>query len=371
VGAIPSELVRNVVSSRLMSVSSTRRELLRLSTASAVLAVMPGCAHASGGSPSTSGGVVAGRARPTASVPRRPLGKTGALVSVLGIGGYHLGKIKDQSEVDRIVAEAVDAGVSFFDNAWEYHEGKSEEVLGRALAGKRDKAFLMTKVCTHGRKADVAMTQLEESLKRLQTDHLDLWQIHECVYDNDPDLHFAPDGVIEALDRAKQQGKVRFVGFTGHKRPSIHLAMLAHGYAFDALQMPINVFDAQFESFEAQVLPEARTRQMGIIGMKSLTGQGEPVKAGVVTAEEGLRYAMSAGVSTTVCGVDSLDILRQDLAVARGFEPMADAERRALVRRVASQAVDGRFELYKTTLHFDGKPGREQHGYPDPTELPL
>ena len=230
----------------------------------------------------------------------------------------------------------------------------------------------MTKVCTHGRKADVAMQQLEDSLRRLRTDHLDLWQIHECVYDNDPDLHFQPDGVVEALRRAKQQGKVRFVGFTGHKDPSIHLRMLAHGFPFDTVQMPLNCFDATFRSFEQRVLPEAVKRGIAPIGMKSLTGAGDPIRKGVVLVEEALRYAMSVpGVCTTVSGIDSLDVLRQNVAIARGFEPMRPEEMQALRDRVRPVAADGHLELYKMTTHYDAKVGRQQHGYPTRKELPL
>src|ERR1700761_1735777 len=174
------------------------------------------------------------------SVPHRPLGRTGIQVSAIALGGYHLGSARNQQEVNEIVAQAMDAGVNFFDNAWDYHMGHSEEVVGIALKGKRDQVVVMTKVCTHGRGKDVAMRQLEESLRRLQTDHLDLWQIHEVIYENDPDLIFAPDGAAEALAAAKQQGKVRFVGFTGHKDPSIHLRMLQQGFPFDTVQMPLN-----------------------------------------------------------------------------------------------------------------------------------
>lgn len=193
------------------------------------------------------------------------------------MGGSHLGDVKDEAEAIRIVHEAMDHGVDFFDNAWEYHDGMSEERLGKALRGRRNRAFLMTKVCTHGRDAKVAIEQLEESLRRLGTDHLDLWQVHECAYDNDPEHHYAKGGVLEALDLAKKQGKVRFVGFTGHKSPSIHLEMLSRGYAFDTVQMPLNCFDATFESFEQRVLPEVAKRQMGAIGMKTLCGSGVPV----------------------------------------------------------------------------------------------
>jgi aryl-alcohol dehydrogenase-like predicted oxidoreductase len=331
--------------------------------ASGAIITASACAHAAG--------------RPTeadhaAPIPSRTLGKTGVAVSILGLGGSHLGDVRDPDEALRIVHEAIDAGVTFFDNAWEYHDGRSEDVLGRALRGKRDRVFLMTKVCTHGRKADVAMQQLEDSLRRLGTDHLDLWQVHECIYDNDPDLHFAPGGVIDALVQAKKQGKTRFVGFTGHKDPSIHAAMLSRGFAFDTVQMPLNCFDATFRSFEQLVLPEVVKRGMAPIGMKSLTGAGDPIRKGVVTVEEALRYAMSVpGVATTVSGVDSLDILRQNLAIARGFEPMKADQMQALRERVRVAASDGGLELYKTTMHYDAKVGREQHGYPTTQELPL
>src|SRR6202163_743712 len=198
--------------------------------------------------------------------------------------------------------------------------------MGLALKGKRDKAVVMTKVCTHGRGKDVAMQQLEMSLRRLQTDHLDLWQIHEVIYENDPELIFAPDGAAEALLDAKQQGKVRFVGFTGHKDPEIHLKMLAHDFPFDTVQMPLNCFDATFRSFETQVLPEATRRGIAVLGMKSMGGSGEMVRHGGVTAEQGLRYAMSLPVATTISGIDSMEVLDQNLAVATNFKPFTDAE---------------------------------------------
>src|SRR5262245_10570071 len=178
------------------------------------------------------------------------------MVSALCLGGYNLGSIDSAREAVRIVHAAIDAGITFMDNAWEYNDHESEVRMGRAIADRRQDVFLMTKVCTHGRGAALAMRQLDESLRRLKTDYLDLWQVHEVVYDNEPELHFARGGVIEALDRAKQAGKVRFVGFTGHKDPAIHLGMLKHGYPFDACQLPLNVFDATFRSFERQVLPE-------------------------------------------------------------------------------------------------------------------
>jgi uncharacterized protein len=303
-------------------------------------------------------------------IPSRALGNTGVRVSILGLGGFHLGTISSFDEATRIVQEAVDAGVTFMDNAWEYNQGRSEELMGRALVGRRDKVFLMSKVCTHGRDKQVALQQLEDSLKRLRTDHLDLWQIHEVVYDNDPDLHFAKGGVIEALDQAKKDGKVRFTGFTGHKNPAIHLNMLSHNYPFDAVQMPLNCFDATYRSFERDVLPEVNRRGMAALGMKSLGGDGQPVMHGAVSAEEALRYAMSLPVSVTITGIDSLAVLRQNLSIARGFQPMPSAEMEALRRRCAPLAADGHLELYKSTKRYDAAVGREQHGYPPPDALP-
>jgi aryl-alcohol dehydrogenase-like predicted oxidoreductase len=285
-------------------------------------------------------------------------------VSVLGIGGHALGLTKLESDAIRIMHEAMDSGIDFMDNAWEYHDGRSEEWMGKALVGRRDQAFVMTKVCTHGRDAGVAMRQLEESLKRLKTDHVDLWQIHEVVYENDPDLHFAKGGAIEALDRAKQQGKTRFVGFTGHKSPEIHLKMLAHDYAFDAVQMPLNAFDASFRSFERSVLPELQKRGIAAIAMKSLGGTGDMVKQGAITVEESLRYVLSLPVATLVSGIDSLGVLHQNLAVVRKWTPMSAGEMQALRARCARFAADGRFELYKTSMQFEGPPSREQHGFP-------
>ncbi|MCU1241343.1 MAG: Aldo/keto reductase [Candidatus Acidoferrum typicum] len=306
----------------------------------------------------------------TEGVPHRPLGKTGALVSCLGVGGYHLGSIKEEKESTELVALALDAGVNFFDNCWEYHDGVSEERLGVALKGKRDKAFVMTKVCTHGRGKEVAMKQLEESLRRLQTDHVELWQIHEVVYWNDPEMIFAPNGAAEALLAAKQQGKVRFVGFTGHKNPAIHLKMLAHDFPFDTVQMPLNALDATFRSFQQQVLPEAKKRGLAVLGMKSLGGSGEIAVNGAVTPEEGLRYAMSLPVATTISGMDSMVVLEQNLNVARGFKPFGEQEMAALRERVRPLAADGRYELFKTTTKYDGNVGREQHHYPPKEKLP-
>jgi uncharacterized protein len=304
-------------------------------------------------------------------IARRPLGKTGEQVSIIGLGGYHLGTVQSRELAVRLVQEAVDAGVTFFDNAWEYNDHRSEEWMGLGLQGRRDKVFLMSKVCTHGRDKKVAMQQLEESLERLGTDHLDLWQIHEVIYENDPDLHFAKGGVVEALDEAKKQGKVRFVGFTGHKSPAIHLKMLAHDYPFDAVQMPLNCFDATYRSFEQQVLPELQRRGIAALGMKSLGGDGQPILYGVVRAEEALRYAMSLPVATTICGIDSLEVLRQNVGIARGFKPISPQELQALREQCKPSSGDGHLELFKTTKKYDGRVGREQHGYPPPEQLPI
>ena len=303
-------------------------------------------------------------------IPRRPVARTGEMVSCIGLGGFQLGLVGNEREAIGSIHAAIDAGVTFMDNAWEYHEGKSETRMGKALAGGwRERVFLMTKVCTHGRDAKVAMRQLEESLRRLQTDHLDLWQVHEVAYYNDPERHFAPGGVIEALDRAKRDGKVRLVGFTGHKDPALHLKMLGYGYPFDTVQMPLNCFDASFRSFEQQVLPELRRREIAAIGMKSLGGEGDMVTKKAVTAEEALRYAMSLPVATTVSGIDSMRVLRQNLKVARGFTPMTATEMDALRRRVAPLAADGRFELYKVSARYEAEVGRKQHGFPSMEEV--
>ena len=302
--------------------------------------------------------------------PKRAMGSTGLQVSILGMGGYHLGTPKTQEEVNNMVAKAVDYGINFFDNAWEYHKGLSEERVGTALKGKRDQVIVMTKVCTHGRKKDVAMKQLENSLTRLQTDHLDVWQVHEVVYYNDPEMIYEPDGVLEALTMAKQQGKVRFVGFTGHKNPSIHLDMLNRGFKFDTVQMPINVFDPGWRSFELEVLPVAKQKGMAVFGMKSMGGSGEPIVHGALTPTEALTYAMSVpGVSTTISGMDSMEVLDQNLAILANYKPLDETQMNAL-REHGRMFNDGRYELFKSTVKYDGDIGRQQHMYPTIEELP-
>jgi uncharacterized protein len=304
------------------------------------------------------------------TVPKRKFGKTDLEVSIIGIGGFHLGSAKNGQHATEIVHHALDAGINFLDNAWEYHDGQSEEWMGKALGGRRKEVILMTKVCTHGRNKAVAMEMLEESLRRLRTDHLDVWQVHEVVYDNDPDLIFAPNGAAEALLQAKKDGKVRFVGFTGHKDPSIHLKMLSHGFPFDTIQMPLNPFDATFRSFETHVLPEARRQGLAIFGMKSMGGSGEMIKNGEVTPGEALHYAMSLPVTTTISGIDSMEVLKQNLEIVANFSPLSEDVMNQLRSRCRQGAGDGHLELFKTTTMYDGKIGREQHGYPSAEELP-
>jgi aryl-alcohol dehydrogenase-like predicted oxidoreductase len=304
-------------------------------------------------------------------IPTRPFGRHADRVSLLGLGGFHVGVPSTDAEAVRLVHAAIDAGVTFMDNAWDYNDGLSEKRMGKAIADRRDAVFLMTKVCTHGRDAKVAMRQLEESLRRLRTDYLDLWQIHEVVFDDEPARHFAPGGVVEALDKAREQGKVRYVGFTGHKSPALHLAMLAYDYPWDSCQLPLNCFDARFRSFEQLVLPELNRRGIAPIGMKSLGGDGRAVAAKVVSARDALSYALSLPVATVVSGIETMKVLKQNLAVARGFRPLSARAREATRRRVADHAADGRFELYKISAAFEGVETRKVHGLPPQDELGL
>ena len=289
-------------------------------------------------------------------MPMRVLGRTGVEVSLIGIGGYHLG-IPEENEAIRIIQYAQDHGVTFFDNCWDYNGGRSEERLGRALAtgGRRQKAFVMTKL--DGRTKQSAAEQLEQSLKRLKTDVIDLVQIHEVIRMSDADRVFSPGGAVDALVEAKKQGKLRFIGFTGHKDPAIHLHMLEtakkNNFDFDTVQMPINVLDAHYKSFEHQVLPVLRERNIGVLGMKPF-GSGLILQSGVVKAEECLRYAMSAPTSVVITGCDTMGVLKQALLLAMTFKPFIDEERKSLLARTARAAKDGRFEQFKTTERFDG-----------------
>jgi aryl-alcohol dehydrogenase-like predicted oxidoreductase len=305
----------------------------------------------------------------TGDIPRRPFGShRDVQISILALGGHHIGDAADEATAISIMHGAIAAGINFFDNCWEYHRGKTEDWMGKALKGRRQQVFLMTKVCTHGRDKNLAMKMLEESLRRLQTDHLDLWQIHGVSFENDPDLFIRPNGAAEALEQAKKQGKVRFVGFTGHKDPAMHLKMLHTGFPFDSVQMPLNTFDANFRSFESNVLPELNRRGIAALGMKPLSGSGDPIVKGAITAAEALRYAMSLPVTTTITGMDKPEILQQNLDIARNFQKMTDAEMQALRMRVRSVAADGRFELYKVSLKYDNPEARMSHDFPLDTQ---
>src|SRR6201993_3074887 len=303
-------------------------------------------------------------------VPTRPLGNTGLKCSILGMGGFHLATVADQTEINNMVAKATDHGINIFDNAWEYLNGLSEERLGVALRGRRHSVIVMSSVYTHGRKQDVAMHMLEASLTRLQTDHLDVWQIHEVIYHNDPELIYAHDSVLEALTRAKQQGKVRFVGFNGHKHPSINVEMLNRGDAFDVIQMPLNPLDPGFRSFETNVLPVANRLGIALLGMKSIVASGEITAKGAFTPSEALSYAMILPVATTISGIDSMEVLDQNLAILRDFKALT-ADQMQTLRDRGKQFDDGRYELYKSTLKYDSDLSRSQHGYPSAAELPL
>src|SRR5262245_14018667 len=280
-------------------------------------------------------------------LPRRLLGKTGVSIPILGLGGWHLLKTSDE-EGQRIVQEAIEGGLTFFDNAWDYHANRSEAVMGKALKGHRQDVFLMTKMCTHGRGKKIGLLHLEQSLRRLGTDYLDLWQIHEVGCDDEPERIFREGGAIEALVEAKQQGKVRFIGFTGHKSPAVHLNMLKYDFPFDTCQLPLNVFDAAYNSFEQQVLPELVRRGIAPIAMKSLCGNGTPIQQGILTVEEAMRYTLSLQVCPVVSGSDSREVLRQNLAIAKRFVPLTPEEMAKLRRRVAVHASGGQFEGYKT-----------------------
>jgi aryl-alcohol dehydrogenase-like predicted oxidoreductase len=290
-------------------------------------------------------------------VPRRKLGRTGESVSAIGLGGWHLGfRQLDERLSIRIVREAIDRGITFMDNSWDYFEGASEIRMGRALRdGYRQKVFLMTKV--DGRSKVEARRQLDESLRRLGCDCIDLVQHHEVIRFEDPHRIFDEEGANQALLDARRAGKIRYIGFTGHKDPRIHLHMLEvakqHDYTFDTVQMPLNVMDAHYRSFERLVLPELLKHDIGVLGMKPL-GNGLILRSGTVTATECLHYALSLPTSVVITGIESMDRLEQALDAARTFRPLTDAGRTALLARTAGAASRGDFELFKTTSIFDG-----------------
>ncbi len=299
-------------------------------------------------------------------LPTRPLGKTGENVSIICLGGWHIGAVPDQQEAIRMMHMAIDEGLTFFDNAWDYHNGGSEEIMGKALqGGKRKEVFLMTKNCERDYKGSLA--NLEDSLRRLKTDYIDLWQFHEMVYDNDPDWVFDKGGLKAALE-AQKVGKVRFIGFTGHKDPRIHLKMLDKPFDFASAQMPINIMDAHYRSFQKEVVPVCLQKGVGVIGMKSLGGGGGPMSGIIpsgtgISAEDCRRYALSQPISSLVCGIRTMKELKQDIEIARNFIPMSEEEQEKLLAQVKEVAGDGRFELFKSTKNFDGPHHRKQHGF--------
>jgi len=285
----------------------------------------------------------------------RPLGRTGEKVSALGLGGYHIGVPKDEADGIRLIRTAVDRGVTFMDNCWDYHNGGSEVRMGKALRdGYRDRVFLMTKI--DGRTRTIAARQIDESLQRLQTDHIDLMQHHEIIRMEDPDRIFEEKGAHEAMLAAKQAGKLRYLGFTGHKDPVVHLRMLEvaaqHQFKFDAVQMPLNVMDAHFRSFEQQVLPGLVEEGVGVLGMKPL-GSGAIVGAGAVTAIECLQYALNLPTSVVITGMENLERLDQALAAVRTFQPLTPEQIAAVLKRTAQIAATGKCERFKTSAAFD------------------
>lgn len=298
-------------------------------------------------------------------IPRRPFGRSGEPVSIMGLGGHAVTnpqKLEEDASL-RLIQRAVDEGITFMDNCWDYHDGVAEERMGKALAagGRRDKTFLMTKVC--GRTAKEAQQHLDDSLRRLQTDRIDLWQYHEIIYDNDPDWIFAADGAIQVGVKALQQGKIRYLGFTGHKDPGIHRKMLSMPFEWAAVQMPLNVMDVHFRSFQQHVLPELLRRGIAPIGMKSLGGNGSIVTKAGLTPQDAIRYVLSLPIATLISGIDSEQVLDQNLKIVKNFQPMTPAEVVALETKTLPMAGDGRYELFKTSKTFDGPVHRKQHGF--------
>jgi aryl-alcohol dehydrogenase-like predicted oxidoreductase len=339
----------------------TRRELLQTT---ALLGVA-GAAIAAGVGPGETGTSEPSHAAEGFAVPPtvkrgdmlyRTLGRTGEQVSLVGLGGHHIGRPPDETEGIRIIRHAIDHGITFMDNCWDYHDGGSELRMGKALHdGYRAKVFLMTKI--DGRTREAAARQIDESLRRLQTDHIDLMQHHEIIRLEDPDRVFAPGGAQEAMLEARQAGKIRFIGFTGHKDPLVHLRMLEtaqqHGFHFDTVQMPLNVMDGHFRSFEQNVLPVLVREQIGVLGMKSM-GDGVILGSGVVSPVECLHYAMSLPSSVVITGMDQIDRVDQALQAVQTFTPLSAQQMADLRARTQAAAAGGRYELFKTSARFDG-----------------
>jgi predicted aldo/keto reductase-like oxidoreductase len=294
--------------------------------------------------------MVAAQEEGPAGIPMRPLGRTGEKVTMIALGGWHIGSVEDHGEAISIMHEAIDEGLTFFDNCWDYHDGHSEELMGQALAsgGRRDKVFLMTKVCARDFKG--AQKHLDDSLRRLKTDRLDLWQFHGTKWDDDADLIFDEEnGAMKAALEAKKAGKVRYIGFTGHKDPKYHLAMLDKSFRWDTVQMPINIVDAHYRSFQKNVLPVCKKRGISVIGMKGLASQdGRLVSELGLSAQVCRRFSLSLPITALVCGITSRENLRQDLAIARNFIPMTETEVVSLLVQTKGKGSDGRIEAYKT-----------------------
>ena len=324
----------------------TRRELLTAALAITVTSRFP---------------TSAGAAESSGEIPYRILGHTNEKVSIIGLGGYHIG-VPGENDSIKIVRTAIDNGINFLDNCWDYHDGESEIRMGKALQdGYRQKVFLMTKI--DGRDEKTATDQLNDSLKRLKTDTIDLVQFHEVIRDSDPNWIFRENGSINALIKAKKSGKIRHIGFTGHKSPDFHLKMLETGikndFIFDTVQMPLNLMDAHYVSFEKKVLPVLLKYKIGVLGMKPL-GAGVLLKSKTATPEECLQYALSLPTSVVITGCDSLKILEQALNVARNFRPLTERQISSLLAKTAEAATAGKFELYKTTKDFDGTARRPE-----------
>jgi len=323
----------------------SRRDFLEIAAAGAIVArIDPGAKAMSIEKESRNG------------IPYRTLGRTGEKVSMVGLGGYHIGMQSDPAVSIRIIRTGLDAGINFLDNCWDYNGGESEIRMGQALrGGYREKAFLMTKI--DGRTKAAAEAQIDQSLSRLQTDHIDLLQFHEIIRDTDPDRIFSPGGAMEAVQAAKKAGKIRYIGFTGHKSPDIHLKMLAtaaaHSFTFDTVQMPLNVMDAQFDSFQKKVLPVLVKERIGVLGMKPM-GDHVILTSKTVTPVECLHYAMNLPTSVVITGCDSVDILQQAIDAAKSFRPMGEEQVAALLAKTAAAAQNGQYELYKTSHQFDG-----------------
>jgi aryl-alcohol dehydrogenase-like predicted oxidoreductase len=290
-------------------------------------------------------------------IPTRPLGRSGERVPIVGMGGYHIGRAEEAQAI-RILHEAIDEGMTFFDNSWDYHDGGSETLMGKALStgGRREKVFLMTKVCA--RDYEGAKQHLEDSLRRLQTDHLDLWQFHEINWAIDSEWLYDKGGLKAAIE-AREQGKVRHIGFTGHRDIAHHLKMLGTPFEWDTVQMPINLLDAHYRSFQKEVVPVCNRKKISVIGMKSLAGGRIPTQLGIPAATC-RRFSLSLPIATLVCGIESRENLHQDLAMARSFKPVSEKEAKQLLAQTEDRGSDGKLEPWKTTK-YGSLYHREQH----------